>query len=104
MCSIMYCNLEHNFSLINKPVPISIATYPVKCLNTPGKSELMICFTILATEPFKSEFNSFTKLTKYTTINPNEINSKSSPIYESYKSVLENKLSPAKRLNSFLQI
>ena len=91
--------LKYNFSFKNQPVPISIATYPVKCLNTPVKSELIICLTILATEPFKNEFNSRTKLTKDTTINPSEINNRSSPIVESDKSVLANKLSPVKKSN-----
>lgn len=91
-----YINTNRERDYHNKPVPTIIATYPVRCLNTPGKSELMIFLTILATEPFRSELSSFTIRIRDTTINTREISKRSIPIVESDKSVLANKLSPIK--------
>lgn len=91
-----YINTNRERDYHNKPVPTIIATYPVRCLNAPGKSELMIFLTILATEPFRSELSSFTIRIRDTTINPREISKRSIPIVESDKSVLAKKLSPTK--------
>ena len=71
-----------------------IATYPVKCLKGPGKSELMNRFTIFATDPFRSEFNSLTMKIKETTISTREITNKRIPMVSSDRSVLANKLEP----------
>lgn len=64
-----------------------MATYPVRYLNNPGKSELMNFFTTLATDPLSSELRSLTIKISATAITKRDITRSNAPMVESDRSV-----------------